>query len=224
MLDLIGNIAGMIAILINVVAIMTAITLTLRQRLIAVAIIGTWVGIATSVAAAGLLVVTTQNPVPVIGILFGFPSSFSGHAVPDGAKIPRRGARRSHIHAHRLEWPSSSWCDLSRSCCSRTIERTLPLLRGPGRHHDGFDGNPIGEARFPRRSCVHRQLERIWHARSRGSRRFRNYHRARTAPDSSRGCRFSGDAVVAILFDSNRACPVLFAHAYTHRDSTDRPP
>lgn len=73
MLDLIGSLFGMAAILVCAIAILTAIPLSQPQRLIAGGAFGAWVGLATAVDATGALAVTPGQSVPVIALLFGAP-------------------------------------------------------------------------------------------------------------------------------------------------------
>ena len=73
MLDLIGSLFGMAAILVCAIAILTAIPLSQPQRLIAGGVFGAWVGFATAVAATGALAVVPSQPVPTIALVFGAP-------------------------------------------------------------------------------------------------------------------------------------------------------
>lgn len=73
MLDMIGHVVGMTAILVDVIAIVWAVPLTLRQRLIAGGVAGAWVGLATALGAAGALAFSPQHPAPLIGVLFAVP-------------------------------------------------------------------------------------------------------------------------------------------------------
>jgi hypothetical protein len=73
MLDLAGTVLEMMAIMINVVAIAGALSLSLGRRLGLGAIAGAWVGLATGLGAAGALVGSPTQPVPVIGVLLATP-------------------------------------------------------------------------------------------------------------------------------------------------------
>jgi hypothetical protein len=73
MLNFVGHVVGMIAIMINVIAIVTIVPMTLSQRLIAAAIAGAWVGLATALAASGALVFAPSQPLPLVGVLFAVP-------------------------------------------------------------------------------------------------------------------------------------------------------
>jgi hypothetical protein len=73
MLDLTGHILGMIAILVTAIAVLSAIPLTLRQKLIAGTGAGAWVGVASALAASGSLAFSPEQPIPVIGVLFALP-------------------------------------------------------------------------------------------------------------------------------------------------------
>jgi hypothetical protein len=69
MIDLIGSVAGMMAIMINVLAIAGA----LRRRLLFGAIAGAWVGLASGLGAAGALAFSPDQKVPLVGVLAGAP-------------------------------------------------------------------------------------------------------------------------------------------------------
>lgn len=73
MIDLIGSIAGMMAIMINALAIAGALLLSLRQRLLFGAIAGAWVGLASGLGAAGALAFSPNQKVPLVGVLAGAP-------------------------------------------------------------------------------------------------------------------------------------------------------
>ena len=73
MIDLIGSIAGMMAIMINALAIAGALSLSLRQRLLFGAIAGAWVGLASGLGAAGALAFSPDQKVPLVGVLAGAP-------------------------------------------------------------------------------------------------------------------------------------------------------
>ncbi len=73
MLNLIGEIVGMAAILINVTAIVNALALTTRQRLAVAGSVGVWVGLASAAAATGKLAFDPGNPVPIIGLFVAVP-------------------------------------------------------------------------------------------------------------------------------------------------------
>jgi hypothetical protein len=73
MLDLVGSIAGMIAIIVNTVAIATILPLGLRGRIVLAAAVGAWVGIASGLAGLGLLAFALNQPVPLLGVLFATP-------------------------------------------------------------------------------------------------------------------------------------------------------
>jgi len=73
MLNLVGAIAGMIAISVNLVAFTSALPGTLRLRLSAAAIAGAWVGLATELGAADRLAFSPEHPVPLVGVLVAVP-------------------------------------------------------------------------------------------------------------------------------------------------------
>jgi hypothetical protein len=73
MLDLIGAVVGMSAISIDLVAFMLALPGKLSHRLGVAAIVGAWVGLASTLGAAGKLAFSPGNPVPLIGVLFAVP-------------------------------------------------------------------------------------------------------------------------------------------------------
>ena len=72
-LDLIGATLGMMAVMVNVVAVVNAMALTLRARLIAAALAGAWVGLSLSLAAAGALTFSQRQPIPLVGVFFALP-------------------------------------------------------------------------------------------------------------------------------------------------------
>ena len=73
MLDLIGAIAGLAAVAINLVAIASVLPLSLAQRIALAAGVGAWVGLSTGLAAAGQFSSLTGPPVPLVGVLFAAP-------------------------------------------------------------------------------------------------------------------------------------------------------
>lgn len=73
MLNLFGHISGLVAIVVDIVAIVSIVPKTLTQRLIAAAGAGAWVGLATAVSAAGMLAYAPDQPIPVVGVLFATP-------------------------------------------------------------------------------------------------------------------------------------------------------
>lgn len=78
MLNIIGHIAGMAVIMVDAVAILFVLQLTLRQRIIGAAVAGGWVGLATALAATGALAFSPRNPVPLIGLLCTVPLVVTG--------------------------------------------------------------------------------------------------------------------------------------------------
>jgi hypothetical protein len=73
MLDLIGAIAGMAIIAVNLVAIVTVFSGSWTRRLSLAAIAGAWVGLASGLGAAGKLAFSVDQPVPLVGVLFALP-------------------------------------------------------------------------------------------------------------------------------------------------------
>jgi hypothetical protein len=73
MLDLIGSIVGMSTIGVDLVAFTHAMPGPRARRLILAAIAGGWVGLASALAASGQLAFSPDNPVPLVGVLFGLP-------------------------------------------------------------------------------------------------------------------------------------------------------
>ncbi len=73
MLDLIGSVVGLSTIAINLVAIASALPISLRQRLVLAAGAGGWVGLASALAAQGALTFSSHQPVPLIAVLAGTP-------------------------------------------------------------------------------------------------------------------------------------------------------
>jgi len=72
-IDLIGSITGMMAIMINALAIAGALSLSLRQRVLFGVIAGAWVGLASGLGAAGALAFSPDQKVPLLGVLAGAP-------------------------------------------------------------------------------------------------------------------------------------------------------
>jgi hypothetical protein len=73
MLDLIGAIAGMIAVAVCLVALTSTLPGSLARRLSVAAIAGGWVGLASGLGAAGKLAFSPEHPVPLVGVLFATP-------------------------------------------------------------------------------------------------------------------------------------------------------
>jgi hypothetical protein len=73
MLDLIGAIAGMMAIMINAVAIAGALSLSSRQKWLFGAIAGGWIGLASGLGAAGALAFSPEQKIPLVGVLVAAP-------------------------------------------------------------------------------------------------------------------------------------------------------
>ena len=73
MLDLTGSIAGIIAVIVNTVAIATVLPLGLKGRTTLAAAVGAWVGLASGLAGLGLLAFALNQPVPLLGVLFATP-------------------------------------------------------------------------------------------------------------------------------------------------------
>lgn len=73
MLNLAGSIAGMMAVAIDLVAILSFLPLSLRQRVMLAAVLGAWVGLASGLGAAGLLAFAPDRPVPLVGVLCAAP-------------------------------------------------------------------------------------------------------------------------------------------------------
>ena len=78
MLDLLGSIVGMMAIAVNLAAIACVLPGSLARRLSVAAIAGAWVGLAEGLGAAGELVFSPSNPVPLVGVLFAAPLLIAG--------------------------------------------------------------------------------------------------------------------------------------------------
>lgn len=73
MLDLVGAIAGMMAVALNLVVITSVLPGSLARRLSVAAIAGGWVGLASGLGAAGKLAFSPNQPVPLVGVLFAAP-------------------------------------------------------------------------------------------------------------------------------------------------------
>jgi hypothetical protein len=69
-MNLIGSIVGMMAIMINLVAVAGALRLSRWEGLVYGAGAGAWVGLATGLGAAGALAFSPHQPIPLIGVLF----------------------------------------------------------------------------------------------------------------------------------------------------------
>jgi hypothetical protein len=73
MLDLVGSILAMAAIAINLVAFTHVVSGSLSRRLLLASFAGVWVGLAVALGAAGKLVFSPDQPVPLVGVLFAGP-------------------------------------------------------------------------------------------------------------------------------------------------------
>lgn len=73
MLDFIGTVIVIAAVIVNLTAIATVIPMSLPARLTFAAGVGIWVGIAIAFSAAGALDDATTRPYPLIGVLFVTP-------------------------------------------------------------------------------------------------------------------------------------------------------
>jgi hypothetical protein len=73
MLDLIGAIAGMTAVALNLVALTSVLPGSLARRLSVAAIAGAWVGLASGLGAAGKLAFAPNQPLPLVAVLFATP-------------------------------------------------------------------------------------------------------------------------------------------------------
>jgi hypothetical protein len=73
MLDLIGSVAGLMAVGVDLVAVAIVLPLSLGQRLILGGALGAWTGLASGVGAAGLLAFAPEQPVPLVGVLAAAP-------------------------------------------------------------------------------------------------------------------------------------------------------
>src|SRR6478609_7481284 len=69
MLNLIGATVGMMAVAINLVAMAGVLPLSPPQRLVLAGGAGAWVGLAIGFGAAGALVFSPEQKVPLIGVL-----------------------------------------------------------------------------------------------------------------------------------------------------------
>jgi hypothetical protein len=73
MLDLVGAIAGMMAIAVNLVVFTSVLPGSLARRLSLAALAGGWAGLASGLGAAGKLAFSPNHPVPLVGVLFATP-------------------------------------------------------------------------------------------------------------------------------------------------------
>ncbi len=87
MLNLVGAILGMMAVAINLVAVTSALSGSLAPRLSLAAIVGAWVGLASGLGAAGSLVFSPNQPVPLVGVLFATPLVIVGALVLGSPRV-----------------------------------------------------------------------------------------------------------------------------------------
>ncbi|MGO9423002.1 hypothetical protein [Roseiarcus sp.] len=73
MLNMMGDISGMTAIAINLVAMASVLATSLRRRVVLAGAAGAWIGLATGLGAAGALTFTPGQPVPLIGLMAAAP-------------------------------------------------------------------------------------------------------------------------------------------------------
>jgi hypothetical protein len=73
MLNIVGAIAGLMAVAVNLVALASVLPGTLARRLAVAAIAGGWVGLASGLGAAGRFAFTPDQPVPLVGVMFAAP-------------------------------------------------------------------------------------------------------------------------------------------------------
>jgi len=73
MLNLIGATVGMMAVAIDLVAFVSALLSSLSGRIMLAGIAGAWVGLATGLGAAGQVVFSPDQPVPLVGVFFAAP-------------------------------------------------------------------------------------------------------------------------------------------------------
>src|SRR5262245_581513 len=78
MLDIIDGTLGFAVLAVIIVAIVTVLPLSLRQRLGLTAVLGGWTGLAVTLGAAGALAFSPNQPAPIIGILFATPLILAG--------------------------------------------------------------------------------------------------------------------------------------------------
>jgi hypothetical protein len=78
MSNIIDGIIVLAAITVNVVAILTLMQLSLRRRLGLATLLGGWLGIAVTLGAAGALSFASDQPVPLVGVLFATPLILAG--------------------------------------------------------------------------------------------------------------------------------------------------
>jgi hypothetical protein len=73
MLNLIGSIAGLGAVAVNLVAVSAVLEISLARRLALAAIVGAWVGLASALGASGALAFSPASPTPLIGVVAATP-------------------------------------------------------------------------------------------------------------------------------------------------------
>src|SRR5580692_7105487 len=73
MLNLIGSIAGLAAVAVNLLAVSSVLEISLAKRLALAAIVGAWVGLASDLGASGLLAFSPASPTPLIGVVAATP-------------------------------------------------------------------------------------------------------------------------------------------------------
>lgn len=93
MLQLTETIAIAVAIAMNLATVAAATDLTIRSRIIAAAIAGAWIGIATWLGGTGALSDATTSRFPLIGVLFARTALCNGHDDPF--------VRNCSVHTHR---------------------------------------------------------------------------------------------------------------------------
>jgi len=87
MLDLVGAIAGMVAIAVSLVALSSVLPGSLARRLSLAAVAGGWVGLSSALGAAGKFAFSPDHAVPLIGVLFATPLLIAGAFALSSARL-----------------------------------------------------------------------------------------------------------------------------------------
>jgi hypothetical protein len=87
MLNVVGAVAGMMAIAVNLVVFASVLPGSLARRLGLAAIAGGWVGLASGLGAAGKLAFSPNHPVPLVGVLFATPLLIVGALALRSARV-----------------------------------------------------------------------------------------------------------------------------------------
>ena len=212
MLNLIGAVAGLMAVTVNLIAITTILPLSLVQRLKLGGILGAWVGLASGLGAAGQLEFAPDRPVPLVGVLFVTPLLMVG-----ALAIAYPGVRRAllGIPTHLLIGLNSFRIFGALFLMLAVVGR----LSGPFPFSAGLGDivrDPAGPRCRPRRRSAESGDRALGFVRGVGSRGG-----GRPGPDLGQwkpnadiphGRRLRGNAAAALLLGANGARALLSDH------------